>query len=317
MAGPTAVRSTRFGAEECAEAVNCASSQTLWWKGDETMSAGVVAYPSTVAQSAVGLCLVATADLEPASVVEKFAGPVVTYAAVPEEEVRYALLIGDDDWLVPRTNARYLNHACNPNCYITDALDVVTLRRVVKGEELTIFYNGLTMAEYWGARDREYFWDTRWSFQCQCGSERCLGLIDRYVVPPVLDPNSAKLYIGVVPRRGRGVFACKAIATGELIERAPVIVIPASQCPNLEHTALYDYTFAWGEEDEDAAVALGYGSIYNHSYSPNARYVKRIEEMVIDFVALRDIQPGAEIVVNYNGEPGNREPLWFEVDADS
>lgn len=280
------------------------------------MCAAVTTYPSTVARNSFGLCLVATADLEPESVVEKFAGPVVKYAEVPAEEVRYVLLIGNDDWLISRTNARYVNHSCAPNCYITDALDVVTLRRVVRGEELTILYNGLTMEEYWSDRGREYFWDDLWSFQCQCGSDGCLGMIDRYVVPPVLDPNSAKLYVGVVPRRGRGVFARQAIATGELIERAQVIVIPAHQWPRLEHTTLYDYTFEWGWEGEETAIALGYGSIYNHSYSPNARYIKRLEDLVIDFVALRNIQPGEEIVVNYNGEPSNREPLWFRVDAE-
>ncbi len=276
----------------------------------------VTTYPSTVARNSFGLCLVATEDLEAESVVEKFAGPAVKYAEVPAEEVRYVLLVENDDWLIPRTNARDLNHSCDPNCYITDALDVVTLRRVVRGEELTILYNGLTMEEYWRDRERNYFWDERWSFQCQCGSDRCLGMIDHYVVPPVLDPNSSKLYVGVVPRRGRGVFARKKIATGEVIERAQVIVIPAQQWSSLEHTTLYDYTFEWGWEGAEAAVALGYGSLYNHSYSPNARYIKRIEEMAIDFVALRDIQPGEEIVVNYNGEPSNREPLWFGVDEE-
>lgn len=54
------------------------------------------------------------------------------------------------------------------------------------------------------------------------------------------------------------------------------------------------------------AIAFGFGSLYNHSYQPNARYVKRIAERTLDYVAIRDIQCGEEITVNYNGRPGCR-----------
>ena len=38
----------------------------------------------------------------------------------------------------------------------------------------------------------------------------------------------------------------------------------------LAETVLKDYCFNWAEGK--VALALGYGSIYNHSYRPNARY---------------------------------------------
>ena len=31
------------------------------------------------------------------------------------------------------------------------------------------------------------------------------------------------------------------------------------------------------------------------------------------FMAIRDIAHGEEIVVNYNGEPGDKTPVWFKV----
>ena len=31
------------------------------------------------------------------------------------------------------------------------------------------------------------------------------------------------------------------------------------------------------------------------------------------FTALRDIEPGEEITVNYNGKPKSRSAVWFEV----
>jgi SET domain-containing protein len=40
-----------------------------------------------------------------------------------------------------------------------------------------------------------------------------------------------------------------------------------------------------------------------------------MDELVIDYVALRDIAPGDEITINYNGATDDRSPLWFEVVA--
>jgi len=112
--------------------------------------------------------------------------------------------------------------------------------------------------------------------------------------------------------KGRGVYATGPFAPGERIERVPVIVIPSCQREYVEESFLTDYLFCWGRM---MAVALGLGSLYNHSYQPNARYVKHFTECMVDFVALRDIAVGEEIVVNYNGDPTCTDPMWFEVKA--
>lgn len=112
------------------------------------------------------------------------------------------------------------------------------------------------------------------------------------------------------PGKGRGVFAQQAIPSGALIERAPVIVVPAGQWELMERTILFDYYFAWGK---DSALALGYGSLYNHAYTPNAYFVKQFTQQVIDFIALRAIAAGEEILVNYNVDPADMSPLWFRV----
>lgn len=113
--------------------------------------------------------------------------------------------------------------------------------------------------------------------------------------------------------KGRGVFANRDFQVGELIETAPVIVIPSGQAAALNQTALYDYTFAFGADGEDLALALGFGSLYNHSYQPNARYVRRIKDRALDFVAIRPILAGDEITVNYNGAPDEQDLVWFDV----
>jgi uncharacterized protein len=109
---------------------------------------------------------------------------------------------------------------------------------------------------------------------------------------------------------GRGIFAIRNIKNGELIEEVPVIIIPKIEWKLMRECVLSDYIFRWGE---DKALALGYGSLYNHSYTPNARYVTNIENQSIDFYARKDIREGEEIMVNYNGDPEDQSPLWFEV----
>jgi SET domain-containing protein len=120
------------------------------------------------------------------------------------------------------------------------------------------------------------------------------------------------IYVSNTPGKGRGVFAKKRFSKGELLERAPVVIVPHYEREYLDKTVLYNYYYKWGGNLEDAALSLGYGSLYNHSYEPNAVYVKKIEEFVIDFVALRDIEEGEEITVNYTGRPDDKPPLWFE-----
>lgn len=125
---------------------------------------------------------------------------------------------------------------------------------------------------------------------------------------------SMPLEIRMTPSKGRGVFAARQFMEGELIERAPVIFVPKEQWKHLEKTVFYDYLFAWGDfSSDDTALVLGYGSVYNHSYSPAAYYVKDYEEMVVNFYALRPIEPGEEITINYNRIPDCTDPLWFEV----
>jgi uncharacterized protein len=90
------------------------------------------------------------------------------------------------------------------------------------------------------------------------------------------------------------------------------LIFPKSQLPHIRQTMLDDYYFDWGDDGAFYAVCLGYGSLYNHEYEPNAEYGMDFAAETIDFYAVKDIPAGTEITVNYNGEPGNREKVWFE-----
>jgi SET domain-containing protein len=115
---------------------------------------------------------------------------------------------------------------------------------------------------------------------------------------------------------GRGVFSTRSYSVGDLIETSPVIVLSKEDTKKIDETLLYDYYFAWGKNGDQAALALGNGSLFNHSYSPNAKYIKRDSENEINFIALKLIKKGDEILVNYNGNPYSKKPLWFNADPE-
>ncbi len=120
------------------------------------------------------------------------------------------------------------------------------------------------------------------------------------------------LYFGPSPLGGRGVFTRSFILKGAVFEICPVIVLPAEDLPVIHNTRLHDYYFMWGWEDNQCAIALGYGSLYNHAYNPNAQYLIDIDNETIEFIALRDIQKGEEITVSYNGDPEDQTKVWFD-----
>jgi SET domain-containing protein len=111
---------------------------------------------------------------------------------------------------------------------------------------------------------------------------------------------------------GKGVFAARDIEVGEIIEICPVLLFPKSQLEYVRQTVLDDYYFDWGDDGQWYAFALGYGSLYNHSYEANAEYGMDFDAHTIDVYSVRPIAAGEEITINYNGEPDNRSKVWFE-----
>ena len=122
------------------------------------------------------------------------------------------------------------------------------------------------------------------------------------------------LYVGPSEIHDRGMFCATFIPEGSIIEICPVIYVPAKDMEKVKQTSLYDFYFIWGEDEKSGAIALGYGSIYNHSYQPNARYYVDFEALTLEIFAIKDIQPGEEITFNYNGTPEDQSKVWFEIE---
>jgi SET domain-containing protein len=120
------------------------------------------------------------------------------------------------------------------------------------------------------------------------------------------------IYVAPSDLHGQGVFAARDIEAGEIIEICPILLFPRAELDAIRKTMLDDYYFDWGDEGDWYAVCLGYGSLYNHSYTPNAEYGMDFEANTIDFYCIKPIAAGAEILINYNGESDNQTKVWFE-----
>jgi SET domain-containing protein len=118
-----------------------------------------------------------------------------------------------------------------------------------------------------------------------------------------------------IPDSGRGVFAGVNIKKGEVVEECPMIEIPKDELSRISEGVLVNYIFFFGKNKEKAALALGFGSLYNHSDKPNVVYKIKHEEEKIEFDALNDIKKYEELTINYKDldSPGKKiPPLWFE-----
>ncbi len=111
---------------------------------------------------------------------------------------------------------------------------------------------------------------------------------------------------------GRGIFATRDIKKDELVEVSPLLICPNKEWKYLKKTNLMNYCFVSGEL-KNIAIALGNGSLFNHSYTPNTRFQDNQKNVSIDFYAIDDIKAGEELTINYNGNPEDQSSLWFSV----
>ena len=110
----------------------------------------------------------------------------------------------------------------------------------------------------------------------------------------ILPPN--KIYLSKSEIHGWGVFANKEIKKDEVIEESPIYF------PNItdKDECMKNYRFYWPKGTYDSVVlSWGWGNLYNHSYTPNAEWISNIQNQTFEFVAIKDIQVGEEILVNY------------------
>ena len=132
------------------------------------------------------------------------------------------------------------------------------------------------------------------------------GLIPDYYISPAIRVESIK-------GKGLGVVATGTIVKSEIIECCPVIVLsPDSKLDKgwkrlhqvMLETMFTHHHFWWTARY--GALALGYGSLYNHSSEPKADIVKYIKQRKMVFIANRDLHEGEEITICYRC-------VWFDI----
>jgi uncharacterized protein len=131
--------------------------------------------------------------------------------------------------------------------------------------------------------------------------------------------------------KGRGVFATKDISEGDIVESCPVILFVLPSIPVLEgrqdthplyeiKNNMFHWGFLIGSQESDSsfrlqAIALGYGSMYNHNNPANMRYEADTNTRTLRFVADRNIYANEELTINYSALGGGAlspDNNWFD-----
>ncbi len=120
------------------------------------------------------------------------------------------------------------------------------------------------------------------------------------LMPTANTEHKPTLVIRQVRGMGRGVFAARSFRARTVIEACRVLVLSAGTDETLG--GLEHYVFKWGPDEDRLAIALGYGSLYNHSTRPNADFTLRHKRGVIVFQSLRAIAAGEQILIDYRWE---------------
>ncbi|OSX60029.1 hypothetical protein POSPLADRAFT_1086915, partial [Postia placenta MAD-698-R-SB12] len=98
--------------------------------------------------------------------------------------------------------------------------------------------------------------------------------------------------------------ASRDIAAQTLVEISPVLLFtPTEYEEHGRHTLIHHYTFKW--RDGRMALALGLGSLFNHSSSPNVSYIIDTETESIRYTTIRAVTEGEELCIFYGHK------LWF------
>ncbi len=129
--------------------------------------------------------LFASENIKRGEVVADFSGGKVYKAKkasdLPKEVTDYAIQFGENEWIDTPEEGRFLNHSCEPNGGIKGKFQIIAMRDIKAGEELTFDYE---MTE-----------DSDWQMQCKCGSRLCRKIIGAYRNMPESTKQKYRGYI--------------------------------------------------------------------------------------------------------------------------
>ena len=120
------------------------------------------------------------------------------------------------------------------------------------------------------------------------------------------------LYIADSEGKGRGVFTARELSKGDVIEFCPLVLIPKKEQNCIHQSILHNYYFLSPPPHSKMCIVLGYGSIYNHAFQPNADIVFDLPNLHLEIHCISAIEPGDEILIDYTGGLKDAPKLWFD-----
>lgn len=130
-------------------------------------------------------------DIESGEIILKRTGRIVTVDSsrnIPKHIQDHWFPVGINRYLLSEPPAKYVNHSCNPNAGIKNNNDLVAIRDIHTGEEITYDYSMV------GADD--------WTMKCRCGEPNCRKIIGKY---RDLDRRTKRKYPKYVPQWVKGL----------------------------------------------------------------------------------------------------------------
>ncbi|KAF9155544.1 hypothetical protein BG015_009520 [Linnemannia schmuckeri] len=120
---------------------------------------------------------------------------------------------------------------------------------------------------------------------------------------PVRLFNQTTMQIQDCGAKGRGVVTTVVVPAHTVIDISPILLFPSEEySTHGQYTQLDHYTYRW---KGGMALALGLGSMFNHSSTPNVGFQRDIDNGLIRYSTLREIQVGEELCISYGPN------LWF------
>lgn len=100
----------------------------------------------------------------------------------------FALQVGLNRYIYLDAPYRFFNHSCEPNCGLTPGLELIAIRDIEQGEELSYDYSTTMLEQHW-------------EMKCNCGASRCRKRITDFNLLPhdirkfYLDRNLVQSFI--------------------------------------------------------------------------------------------------------------------------
>lgn len=109
----------------------------------------------------------------------------------------------------------------------------------------------------------------------------------------------ANIEIKNIPGKGRGIITTKPIKEGEVVRISDCIPVTDRDCN--PHSVIRSYWFI-DKSGREFLIALDWTSFMNHDDNANVDY-RPINATQIKFVAIRNINAGEELTINYGYDP--------------